>query len=45
MAVDPPSEARALQYSTSAALINTSVEGIMTQLVASTTSPSTAWWD
>ena len=45
VALDPLSGACALQYSTSAALISASMEGIMTQLAASTMSPSTAWWD
>lgn len=43
VAVDPFSGACALQYSTSAAFINPSVEGIMTPAVTSTMSPNTAW--
>lgn len=42
--VDPLSGACLLQHSTSAALSSASVEGITCQLVASTMSPSTAWW-
>lgn len=45
VALESFSGACALQHGSSAALISASVEGIMTHLVASTMSPSTAWWD
>lgn len=45
MAVDLLSGACALKYTTFAAIISASVEGIMTQLLTSVMSASTAWWD